>query len=512
MAGVDYFAIFEASPNPYAVIDRELRHVAVNAAYCHVAGSRREELIGTHMARELREAVDDVFAIGRPAELQGPPYRPFEIVKLRFHRSGSAALAPLFDARGRVELVLVHLDSIARDPSAEELLARERAELREAQDTARSKSERAFALLEHLSMLRYELVSHADVIAFYVERLRSGDGSQEHRKAVERLGSRSQGLLDLIAATSAIPEIATGEIAISIAPTELADVARTAVTELGSLAKLRGVPLDAAIEPTAFVYGDRGRLAFAVTSLLRYAIVCTTEGGQVSLRLEVHGGEIQLSVLGTTAGPAAEDLPGVFARFFPFESSSGLVSINCRIARYFIEAHGGEFAGRSDGEGRALTFTVRLPVAREKLTGLRVNPGWTIWPAALEGLRVLIVDDDTETRALGRVLLERCQAQVDLAASVREAVARLKEAPCDVVISDLGMSEDEGGALIRQIRTRPVDRGGRTLAIALTAGNQLAHSSRAHHLGFDDHVAKPIEPAKLLAIVSSVAATRVRGN
>lgn len=112
MAGVDYVAIFEASPNPYAVIDRELRHVAVNAAYCRAAGSRREELIGTHVARQLREAVDDVFATGRPAELPVPPYRPFENVKLRFHRSRSAALTPLFDARGRVELVLMDLDPI----------------------------------------------------------------------------------------------------------------------------------------------------------------------------------------------------------------------------------------------------------------------------------------------------------------------------------------------------------------------------------------------------------------
>jgi len=211
-------------------------------------------------------------------------------------------------------------------------------------------------------------------------------------------------------------------------------------------------------------------------------------------------------------------LPYVFERFRQADSTStrvhGGLGLGLAIVRHLVELHGGIVGVASEGEGQGATFTVRLPlraVASDELQGLRTGGRGEAATAPLgegvplAGLRVVIVDDEPDARELLTAVLEHHGAAVQAASSVEEALALVERTRPDVLVSDIGMPVHDGHELIRRVRALPDDGGGRTRAAALTGFARPEDGARALEAGFDTHLAKPVDPGRLVAIVGELA-------
>jgi CheY-like chemotaxis protein/anti-sigma regulatory factor (Ser/Thr protein kinase) len=266
------------------------------------------------------------------------------------------------------------------------------------------------------------------------------------------------------------------------------------------------------------VAGDPARLQQVVWNLLSNAIKFTPRGGRVQIRSERVNSHLEIVVSDTGQGISADFLPHVFDRFRQADQKTsrqhGGMGLGLAIVRHLVELHGGTVRANSEGEGQGSTFTVMLPI-----TPLyQVDPsGGRVHPAArdllpefadctdrLDGLRVLVVDDEADTRELLKQGLEYCGAQVSLAASAAEALDTLMANVPDVLISDIGMPGVDGYDLIKQVRNLPPQRGGKVPAIALTAYTRTEDRLQSLRAGYDMHVPKPVELAELIAVASTV--------
>ncbi|HYP00065.1 MAG TPA: ATP-binding protein, partial [Pyrinomonadaceae bacterium] len=282
----------------------------------------------------------------------------------------------------------------------------------------------------------------------------------------------------------------------------------------------KAIRLQALVDPQAGpVSGDSDRLQQVVWNLLSNAVKFTPKGGRVQVRLERINSHVEIVVSDSGKGISAEFLPHVFDRFRQADGTStrkhGGLGLGLSIVRQLVELHGGTVNVESGGEGQGATFIVQLPLMvtrrqSDAATRPRRHPtagggGLSFdCPPSLEGLRVLIVDDEPDTRRLLRTVLERCGSEVTTAGSSAEALAAYAESKPDVLISDIGMPEEDGYELIGKLRAAEAGSGGRIPAIALTAYARVEDRVRALNAGFQVHVPKPIEPVELLAVVASL--------
>jgi CheY-like chemotaxis protein len=234
--------------------------------------------------------------------------------------------------------------------------------------------------------------------------------------------------------------------------------------------------------------------------------------------LERVNSHIEIIVTDTGAGVAPEFLPHVFDRFRQADGSTtrahGGLGLGLAIVRHLVELHGGTVRADSHGEGQGATFTVKLPLravySREPVGGAR--PPACVRPAApdvrmpgrFDGLRVLVVDDEQDACALLRMMLMQCGAEITAALSVEEALAEMRRASFDLLVSDIGMPGADGYELIRRVRLLPASSGGRTPAVALNAYARAEDRLRALRAGYQMHVAKPVEPSELIAVITSL--------
>ena len=271
------------------------------------------------------------------------------------------------------------------------------------------------------------------------------------------------------------------------------------------------------LDPAAgAVAGDPDRLQQVVWNLLSNAIKFTPRGGCVQLRLERVDSRMEITVADTGRGIAPEFLPYVFERFRQAEAASsrahGGLGLGLAIVRHLVELHGGVVRAASEGTDRGATFTVSLPIAamRASPSEGRVHPtarGRVPFERApnLDGVRVLVVDDEPDTRNLVAKVLQECGAMVSTVASAAEALEAFEGGPPDVLVTDIGMPGEDGYALIRKIRARAPEQGGRVPAAALTAYARVDDRMRTLSAGFQLHVPKPVEPAELATVVATLA-------
>jgi len=263
--------------------------------------------------------------------------------------------------------------------------------------------------------------------------------------------------------------------------------------------------------PKFLVAGDAYRLQQVVGNLLNNAVKFTTTGGCVEVRLSIfsesNSDSALIQVIDTGSGISPDFLPHVFEYFRQADSSTtrkfGGLGLGLAIVSHLVELHGGTVTADSPGVSKGATFTVRLPLMKTPSELNQDNSRAFACPN-LQGLKILIVDDDADTQELLRFLLEQYGAQATVATSATEAYAALSQSKMDLLLSDLGMPETDGYDLIRQIRAMPPELGGDILAIALTAYAHQTDQERVFAAGFQKHVAKPVEPEKLLASIADL--------
>jgi CheY-like chemotaxis protein len=249
---------------------------------------------------------------------------------------------------------------------------------------------------------------------------------------------------------------------------------------------------------------------------LSNAIKFTPAGGQVQIRLTCNDSHTEIAVSDTGQGIDAQFLPHVFDRFRQADQSTtrkhGGLGLGLAIVRHLVELHGGTVRVDSRGAGLGTNFTVNLPlmkVGEESHGSLRSisNDGFSgsETRARLDGLKVLVVDDEVDTLELLRMMLESWGAEVATASSVHEALLLLQRVQPDILISDIGMPEEDGYALIRNLRALPVEKGGKIPAVGLTAYASTEDRARVLAAGFQKHLAKPVEPADLVEAIANLA-------
>jgi PAS domain S-box-containing protein len=400
--------------------------------------------------------------------------------------------------------------------------------LQQEQD-ARAAAERANRLKdEFLAVVSHELRSPLNPILGWVQILQRRRASET--RTVEGLAAidRNAKLLSqLIEDLLDISRVMRGKLALKSVPVSLAPVIAAALETVRLAAEVKGLQIDLALDTNVGrVLGDAGRLQQVVWNLLSNAVKFTPEKGQVEVRLEqvevAEGNESgasaaksfsQLSVRDTGKGISAEFLPYVFEYFRQEDSSIarhfGGLGLGMSIARQIVELHSGTIWVESAGEGQGATFFVRIPLLPEAIAP-RSEPervsSFLLDSLPLAGMCVLAVDDDADNRQLLALLLEESGATVTAAASASEALAILERLVPDILLSDIGMPEMDGYALLQAIRSLP-SKCANVPAIALTAYAQEVDQQQAIAVGFQAHLAKPIEPelliAKILAIVDN---------
>jgi CheY-like chemotaxis protein len=349
--------------------------------------------------------------------------------------------------------------------------------------------------------------------------LRSGSVPEPKREhALEVIERNAAAQVRLVEDLLDVSRATSGKLRLETSPVDLARVAELALEAVRPTADAKGVELVASTRSEgALVIGDADRLQQVIWNLLTNAVKFTSRGGRVELSLQRLGSQLELRVADTGEGISSAFLPFVFERFRQADASlsraHGGLGLGLAIVRHLVELHGGLVRAESPGEGRGATFSFALPIAR--VTG---DPGaLAIEPrrsqsserppeSCLTGLRVLVVDDEVDTRELIATVLLASGAIVDTAASAESALESLHRSGApDVIVSDIGMPGNDGYELIRRVRALPTESGGRTPAIALTAYARAEERVRALAAGFDEHVAKPVEPPELVRVIGSLA-------
>jgi CheY-like chemotaxis protein len=309
---------------------------------------------------------------------------------------------------------------------------------------------------------------------------------------------------------------------LNVQPVDVVAVIEAALGSVGPAAEAKAIRIQKVIDPTAGpVVGDPARLQQVVWNLLSNAIKFTPKEGRVQIVLKLVNSHLEIVVSDTGAGIQPAFLPHVFERFRQADASttrrhSGL-GLGLSIVKHLTEMHGGEVRAASPGEGAGSTFTVLLPLAiahQHEAAGAaaperqhpRVPSGLPAeCPPGLQRARVVVVDDEKDSRALVKRILEDCGAVVEMASSAEEGMAAVTRQPPDVLISDIGMPGTDGYQFIRALRALEESKGGKVPAIALTAFARSEDRQRAMLAGFDMHIVKPIEPAELIAVVARLA-------
>jgi PAS domain S-box-containing protein len=379
---------------------------------------------------------------------------------------------------------------------------------------------------EFLATVSHELRTPLSAMLGWTELLRSGELDEAtSARALEVIERNAKVQAQLIEDLLDVSRIIMGKLRLDICLLEPVSVIEAAIDAVRPAAEAKGVRLQAALDPEAgLVLGDQDRLQQVVWNLLFNAVKFTPRGGRIQVQLKLADSYVEIAVNDTGQGIKPEFLPYVFDRFRQADGSHtrrhrGL-GLGLAIVRHLVELHGGIVDVTSAGEGQGATFIVRLPSVVQYTKDLEIEPAAqrsTTTQASvlsdrsdlLEGVRVLVVDDEPDARELLITVLNQNGAKVMAAASVADAINALEAFKPDVLVSDIEMPAEDGYSLINQVRALEAHRGGQIPAAALTAHVRAEDRRRALSAGYQRHIAKPVRPAELVAVVADLA-TRTR--
>ncbi|MFO0831526.1 MAG: ATP-binding protein [Phycisphaerales bacterium] len=490
----------------FVVIDSEWRFRFASESWCAVTGYSREQAVGRsvwelfpHVAGTAWEArVRRVMASRQPDS--------FEFQDESTGQWWDVRVSPV--AGGGVS-------QLALDITERRRMEDERRQLLDSERAARAEAERATRLKdEFLATLSHELRTPLNAITGWAHLLRKDAGDAERvRKGIEVIERNTRIQTQLIADLLDMSRIITGKMRLDVQRVELPVVVHAAIESVSPAAEAKGIRLQAVIEPISdAVNGDPARIQQIVWNLLSNAIKFTPKGGRVQVVLARVNSHVEITVGDTGRGIDPAFLPHVFDRFRQADStaarSQGGLGIGLALVKQLAELHGGRVRARSDGEGQGATFVVELPLAvlkssdepREHPRAVLLSRDGTNAPR-LDGLRVLVVDDEPEALDMVHRMLEDCHVGVTKAASAEAATALLEQHPFDIILSDIGMPTRDGYEFMTEVRRRGI----RTPAAALTAFARTEDKTRALLVGYQAHIAKPVDPAELFATIAAMS-------
>ncbi len=385
-----------------------------------------------------------------------------------------------------------------------------RARLYEAEQRARASAETANRIKdEFLAVLSHELRSPLNPILGWTKLLRTRKfDEQATNRALETIERNALLQTQLIEDLLDVSRILRGKMVLNVSPVNLATTIEAALETVRLAAESKGIQIQTIFAPNAgLVSGDSARLQQVIWNLLSNAVKFTPKGGRVEVRVEQDASIAQIVVSDTGKGISPEFLPYVFDYFRQEDGKTtrkfGGLGLGLAIVHHLVELHGGTVQASSPGEGQGATFTVKLP-----LTRIVKEPYFDsesqVTTFNLSQLRILVVDDEADMRELLVAILSEYGVQVKVAASAEEALTALDQFQPDVLISDIGMPEVDGYALMRQIRQLLPQQGGLIRAIALTAYAGEYNQQQALEAGFQRHVAKPVEPYELVKTIATL--------
>ena len=375
---------------------------------------------------------------------------------------------------------------------------------------------------EFLATMSHELRTPLTSILGWSRLLGSNKlNDKERERAIHVIQRNAEAQSKLIEDLLDVSRIITGKLKIEFQPVSFATVTDSAVNSLRPTVDARQLQLETTIDPTAGpILGDPARLQQIVTNLVSNAIKFTPSGGKIEVRLQRTDSRVRFEVKDTGIGIAPENLPHIFERFRQVDSSNirshGGLGLGLAIVDYLVRQQAGIVSAKSDGVGKGSTFIVEFPLTSDlPLPGLRSIELFTDKAKALAenaeltdkklgGLRILIVEDDPDTQELLTTVLRQHGADVVATSSAADAITEVERNETDLIISDIGMADENGYEFIRKIRLLDASAGGHIPAIAVTAYASATDRRRALLAGFQTHLSKPVEPDDLLAVILSL--------
>ena len=514
---------FHVESSPLAVVewDSDFRVSRWSESAERLFGWKADEVIGKHVNEWRFVFADDVDAVALVTNRQREGVEVHGVQRNRnYTRNGEILFCEwynsvLHDDRGKLVSVLsLVLDVTARQSAEEERaasLVRERDARRHAEEADRLKD-------EFLATLSHELRTPLTSILGWASMIRNGEVEGPNvPRAIETIERNARSQARLIDDLLDVSRIITGNLRLDLHPLNLAPIVEAALDALRPTADVKGIRLQTRFVPEeCLVKGDPNRLRQVIWNLLSNAIKFTQRGGSVSVDLTCVELTACLTVNDTGEGISAEFLPYVFDRFRQAEGSisrkQGGLGLGLAVVRHLVELHGGTIRAQSDGLGHGSVFTVDLPLAQERrdpakaeerrreVERRRSRSG----AVRLDGLHVLLVEDDDDSRKLLGTMLKRYGAKVTSTKSAKEALGVFDGELPDLLISDIGMPDEDGYELIRKLRSAPPDKGGLTPAIALTGYASHKDRERALAAGYHQHIAKPVEQSDMIAAIAAL--------
>jgi len=424
---------------------------------------------------------------------------------------------------GRVIGTLTIIDDVTERVAREAALQaqiEERSRLLSSEKLARNEAERANRLKdEFLATISHELRNPLNAILGWAHMMRLGKLNEANtERAVETIYRNAKSQTQLVADLLDVSRIISGKLRLDVRTVDLISIVNAAIDSIRPAADAKSIRLQTMLDPAAGpISGDADRLQQIVWNLLTNAVKFTTKGGRIQVKLQRINSHVEIVVSDSGVGISKEFLPHVFDRFRQADASTtrihGGLGLGLSIVHQLVDLHGGTVTVQSEGEGKGATFTITLPFVGV----ISQNETEAVHPAqseevlsldglpSLKGLKVLVVDDEADTRELIGEVLKECGSEVIITRSAAEALAAIEQYKPDILISDLGMPDEDGYSLIEKIRALPSERGGDIPAAALTAYARAEDRMRVLRSGFQFHLPKPVDSAELVTVVASLA-------
>jgi PAS domain S-box-containing protein len=504
-----------------AIVGKDLNGIVTswNFGAERIFGYFADEMIGTSIMRlippDRREEEIEILSRIR----RGERFGHFETIRLA--KNGrlinvSITVSPIKDSSGQV----IGASKVARDITERKKTEEALKAAMEETEAARDQAERASRMKdEFLATLSHELRTPLNAVLGWANVLLMKKlQDEELKQGLETIERNARVQAQIIEELLDMSRIVSGKVRLEMQRIDLSDVLNESIETLRATAKAKGVSVEVVEGPLAgLIFADPNRLQQVFWNLLHNAIKFTPEHGKVKVVLKSADSHVEVRVIDTGEGIPPKFLPYVFERFQQGDASTtrrhGGLGLGLAIVKELVELHGGKVQVQSGGIGQGATFIVLLPLgpvhsepeeSHRPQTGLYENK---LLPddVSLAHIHVLVVDDEIDARNLTKRLLEMAGATVAIAASAAEAMEHILAKRPDVLVCDIGMPDEDGYSLIKRLRiTQKIEKNALP-AVALSAYARPEDRTKAIRSGFQNHLAKPVEPAELLAIVRSLA-------